>query len=122
MARSIFDPTGGEMASEGDTFMPGRADNTSQMPPDLVDGKVTDEAADAQVPLKGEAGEDTVRESDVLTDGDVLTEADTRAMAEAAEAAKAKAANSDPAPKADPQEKSQNNSQDDDDVRWLQDI
>lgn len=45
MTRSIFDPEGGETEHSGQMFTPERADQISQMPPDVVDGKVSDEEA-----------------------------------------------------------------------------
>jgi hypothetical protein len=45
MTRSIFDPEGGETEHSGQTFTPQRADQNSQMPPDVVDGKVSEEEA-----------------------------------------------------------------------------
>src|SRR3989442_11692902 len=82
MTRSIFDPTGGEMEQKRGTFMPGAAENISHLPPDVVEGKVEAEP-EAKVPLKGEAGEDT------------LNEVETEALTEAAEAARAEENNPD---------------------------
>jgi hypothetical protein len=111
MTRSMFDPTGGDMASEGDTFMPGVAHNSSNLPPEVVDGKDTEEA-DASVPLKGGDGNDT------------LSQADTDALAQAADAAIRKANNPDAAPQKarPPQNPPASAPSDDDDVRWIEDI
>lgn len=49
MTRSIFDPTGGEAERSGSRFTPQSADNISPMPPDVVDGEVSEqEAMEAQ--------------------------------------------------------------------------
>ena len=112
MTRSMFDPSGGDMASEGDTFMPGAARNKSHLPPEVVDGKVEEEA-DSNVPLKGEAGDDT------------LSEADTQALAQAAEEAIAKPNNPEQRrqPSATPFRNAPASApSDDDDVRWIEDI
>lgn len=45
MTRSIFDPGGGETEHSGQAFTPPKADQTSQMPPDLVNGEVGEEEA-----------------------------------------------------------------------------
>jgi len=42
---SIFDPEGGQTEHSGDRYMGPRADNLSHMPPDVVDGEVSDEEA-----------------------------------------------------------------------------
>lgn len=57
MARSIFDPEGGETEHSGSTFTGPAADNDSQMPVDVVDGKVSDAEVDEQ---------DVTRDPDVL--------------------------------------------------------
>src|SRR5260370_7915598 len=97
MTRSMFDPTGGDMERDGDTFTPAAADNRSHLPPEATDGKVEDNA-DTTVPLKGEAGADT------------LSQADTDSLAQAAQGAvsnppgkpKAKTTNPDTPPAPDP--------------------
>jgi hypothetical protein len=44
---SIFNPDGNQTEHSGSTFMGPRADNNSQMPPDVVDGQVgPDESSD----------------------------------------------------------------------------
>ena len=48
MTRSIFDPEGGETEHSGNRYMGPEADNDSHMPPDVVDGKVSDEEAAEQ--------------------------------------------------------------------------
>src|SRR4051794_23190805 len=49
MTRSIFDPEGGETEHSGQRFTPERADQISQMPPDVDDGNVSEaEAADLE--------------------------------------------------------------------------
>lgn len=46
---SIFNPEGGQTEHSGSTFMGPQADNISQMPPDVVDGEVSeDEAKDLE--------------------------------------------------------------------------
>ena len=46
---SIFNPDGGQTEHSGSTFMGPRADNLSQMPPDLTDGEVSEaEASDLE--------------------------------------------------------------------------
>jgi hypothetical protein len=45
MTRGIFDPTGGETEHSGSTFTPQDAEQTSQMPPDITDGEVSEEEA-----------------------------------------------------------------------------
>lgn len=48
MTRSIFDPTGGETEQSGSRNLGPTAKNISHMPPDVVDGNVSEqEAADA---------------------------------------------------------------------------
>jgi hypothetical protein len=49
MTRSIFDPTGRETERSGSTFGPEEAENRSKLPPDAVDGEVSEaEARDAE--------------------------------------------------------------------------
>jgi hypothetical protein len=48
MTRSIFDPTGGETEHSGSRYLGPDAAEISQMPPDVVDGKVK-AATDSQV-------------------------------------------------------------------------
>jgi hypothetical protein len=52
MTRSIFDPGGDETERSGSTFLGPEAQQGSQMPPDVIDGKVDaeegQEAAEAQ--------------------------------------------------------------------------
>jgi hypothetical protein len=49
VTRGIFDPTGGETEHSGSTFTPGQADQISQMPPEILDGEVSeDEAAELE--------------------------------------------------------------------------
>ena len=43
MTRSIFDPTGHETEHSGSRNLGPDADDVSQMPPDVVDGKAGDE-------------------------------------------------------------------------------
>jgi hypothetical protein len=43
MTRSIFDPDGGETERSGSAFGPEAAENRSHVPPDTVDGEVSDE-------------------------------------------------------------------------------
>src|SRR5438132_8960544 len=76
MTRSLFDPTGGDMAEEGDRFTGRAAENISHMPEGAVDGKAAEDP-DAQVPLKGpgEAGLDPA-------DTEKLTTAAGEAVAE----------------------------------------
>ena len=50
MTRSIFDPEGGETEHSGNRNMGPKANNISHMPPDVVDGKVSDEEAAGQKP------------------------------------------------------------------------
>jgi hypothetical protein len=46
---SIFNPDGGQTEHSGSTFMGPRADNISQVPPDVIDGEVGEqEAADLE--------------------------------------------------------------------------
>lgn len=45
MSRSIFNPGGEETEHSGQRFTPQKASQTSQMPPDLVDGEVSKEEA-----------------------------------------------------------------------------
>jgi hypothetical protein len=48
MTRSMFDPTGRETERSGSTFSPEDAENRSKLPPDVVDGEVSEaEARDA---------------------------------------------------------------------------
>lgn len=42
MTRSVFDPTGGETEHSGSRNLGPDADNISHMPPDIVDGEVSD--------------------------------------------------------------------------------
>ncbi len=50
MTRSIFDPEGGQTEHSGNRYMGPSADNDSHMPPDVVDGKVSDEEAEENSP------------------------------------------------------------------------
>jgi hypothetical protein len=43
MSRSIFDPTGPYTEHSGNRNMGPQADNISHMPPDIIDGEVSDE-------------------------------------------------------------------------------
>ena len=43
MTRSIFDPRGGDTERSGSTFRGPDAENISHIPPDVVDGEVTEE-------------------------------------------------------------------------------
>jgi len=43
MTRSIFDPEGGETEHSGNQNMGPSADNISHLPPDIADGKVSEE-------------------------------------------------------------------------------
>src|SRR5690348_2910789 len=46
---SIFNPEGGQTEHSGSTFMGPRADNLSQMPPEVTDGEVSEtEASDLE--------------------------------------------------------------------------
>ena len=50
MPQSIFDPRSTQTERSGSTFLGGHAQDHSQMPPDLIDGEVSDEeAADLQM-------------------------------------------------------------------------
>lgn len=54
---SIFDPEGHQTEHSGSTFTPERADNRSHMPPDVVDGEVSEEeAADLEKLADADAG------------------------------------------------------------------
>lgn len=59
MSRSIFNPGGEETEHTGQRFTPPKASQTSQMPPDLVDGEVSkEEAADLEkIAHRNEVGE-----------------------------------------------------------------
>src|SRR5437870_3824358 len=108
MTRSIFDPTGGEMEQKRGTFMPGAAENISHLPPDIVEGKVEVEP-EAKVPLKGEAGEDT------------LSQTETEELTEAAEAARAEENNPDsPADPSSPRKSGQEAAEEG--SAWIEDI
>lgn len=50
MTRGIFDPTGGEAERSGSRYLPPQADNISHMPPDVVDGRSDEDAADLASP------------------------------------------------------------------------
>ena len=61
MTRSIFDPTGGETERSGSRNLGPAADNISHMPPDVVDGEVSEEEAadiEALAADTDEAGEE----------------------------------------------------------------
>jgi hypothetical protein len=106
MTRSIFDPTGDDMIQEGDTFTGPTAQNISHMPPRAVDGKVDEDSADAQVPLKG-------------TEDQGLSRADTERLVDAAEGA-VKDGNPDvPAPP--PRQTQKITDGDDGELAWMQD-
>ncbi|HET6250429.1 MAG TPA: hypothetical protein VFE47_22265 [Tepidisphaeraceae bacterium] len=52
MTRSIFDPTGGQTEHSGNRNMGPQADNISHMPPDVVDGEVSDEEVAEQEAMR----------------------------------------------------------------------
>jgi hypothetical protein len=56
MTRSIFDPEGGETERSGNTLLGPAADDISHLPPDIVDGKVSEEEAAEMEELIGENG------------------------------------------------------------------
>jgi hypothetical protein len=56
MTRSIFDPGGSETERSGSTFRSQEAGNRSQLPPDAVDGNVSEqEAREARAVADAEA-------------------------------------------------------------------
>ena len=58
---SIFDPEGSETEHSGSTFTPPRADNNSHLPPDISDGKVSEEEA-ADLDKLAEAADEPAEE------------------------------------------------------------
>src|SRR5437660_2899017 len=50
MTRSMFDPTGGDMERGGWRFTPPDAERISQMPPEVVDGKVEPDEGGPSLP------------------------------------------------------------------------
>ena len=74
MTRSIFDPGGGETEQSGSTFLAPEAQNASHVPPDVVDGEV--EAEDAEAPVARD-DEDAARRLGEMTSppGDVADQA-----------------------------------------------
>ena len=53
MTRSIFDPTGGETERSGSMHSGPPADNSSHMPPDLIDGKVENDEVESMEAARG---------------------------------------------------------------------
>lgn len=51
MTRSIFDPTGDETEHSGNRFTPPDAAEISQVPPDVMDGRVEGEEEEKQAQI-----------------------------------------------------------------------
>ncbi len=64
---SIFDPEGWATEQSGDRYTGPDADNNSHMPPDLVDGEVSDEEA-ADLEKLAQANEDAANEREAEDD------------------------------------------------------
>jgi hypothetical protein len=64
---SIFDPEGWSTEQSGDRFTGSRADSNSHMPPDVVDGEVSEEEA-ADLDKLAEAREETEKEGELNED------------------------------------------------------
>ena len=64
---SIFDPEGWATEQSGDRYTGPDADNNSHMPPDVVDGKVSEEEA-ADLDQLAEANEEAAAEREAEED------------------------------------------------------
>jgi hypothetical protein len=75
MTRSIFDPTGNETEHSGSRNLGPKASDISQMPPDLIDGKVDCEDENETVdlgPLEPARVSPASSEADVPQESDII--------------------------------------------------